>query len=460
MSLDSWASKRIHKVLYGVGYFAAQVSYQSFVTFVFFFYVDVLRLNVQFASLGWSIYGLWNAINDPIAGYISDRTRTRWGRRIPYIAFGAPPLAISYLLVWIPSAFGVLSSDVGLFLYFTLTILLFDTIYTFTIINWIALFPEMYLELTERAEAENYVQIFGVIGLIAGMALPPLIYGMLGWQWLGIIIGILTLLTLIVSLFGSRERPEFASEEALPLKEAVKSTLANKTFLLYVMPFFLLQFSLIVLTSVTPFYAKYVLELDNVQTSIFLLAAFLSVLPALALWSKITVSGGTKKAFTLSMMALSLALIPLAFAYNFITGLIIAVFIGIGLAGNLLVSEIILAEIVDEDELNTGKRREGMYYGIRALFMRSAIVLEAIIVGAVLTYFGYIPDLIPQPPMAVLGIRLLVSLIPVSSLILGILVFIKYPLSGERLRLVKERLEELHRKKRMMKLEDEELKRQ
>ncbi|MEM1990786.1 MAG: hypothetical protein QW782_09195, partial [Candidatus Bathyarchaeia archaeon] len=62
MSLDSWASKRIHKVLYGVGYFAAQVSYQSFVTFVFFFYVDVLRLNVQFASLGWSIYGLWNAI--------------------------------------------------------------------------------------------------------------------------------------------------------------------------------------------------------------------------------------------------------------------------------------------------------------------------------------------------------------------------------------------------------------
>src|SRR5690606_36181084 len=105
----------------------------------------------------------WNAVNGPLAGALSDRTRTRWGRRIPYIALGSLPLALFFALVWLAPFRG---DDPRLFAYFLGVIFLFDTLFTLVSLNLVALFPEMYPSLAERAEVSGYRQVFALVGLV------------------------------------------------------------------------------------------------------------------------------------------------------------------------------------------------------------------------------------------------------------------------------------------------------
>ena len=119
-----------------------------------------------------TIYGIWNAINDPLAGQWSDRTRTRWGRRIPFILFGTVPFCIIFVLVWtVPQS--VQASANSLFAYFLAMAFLFDGLFTVVILNWTALFPEMYPSLRERSSVSATKQALGIVGMIVGMALAP-----------------------------------------------------------------------------------------------------------------------------------------------------------------------------------------------------------------------------------------------------------------------------------------------
>ena len=89
--------KKRHLILYSSGSLATAVSYQAFATYIQFLYIDTFGLKAAWVGIVWSIYGLWNAVNDPLAGYISDRTHTRWGRRIPWIAGLFIPLSVTFL---------------------------------------------------------------------------------------------------------------------------------------------------------------------------------------------------------------------------------------------------------------------------------------------------------------------------------------------------------------------------
>src|SRR3989339_979284 len=135
--------KFLRKLAYSSGAVATALSYQAFTTYVIFFYVDGLKFPPYLAAIAILIYGIWNAINDPLMGYISDHTHSRWGRRVPYIAFGAIPFGLAYFLIWVPP-FDSINQLGLLFTYFVLALCLFDGIYTMTVLNWAALFPEMF----------------------------------------------------------------------------------------------------------------------------------------------------------------------------------------------------------------------------------------------------------------------------------------------------------------------------
>ena len=90
------------KILYSFGSLAAAVSYQAFMMYITFYYVDVLKLPTAKFGLAWLAFFLWNTLNDPLFGQWSDRTRTRWGRRIPFIALGTLPFALSFYFLWVP----------------------------------------------------------------------------------------------------------------------------------------------------------------------------------------------------------------------------------------------------------------------------------------------------------------------------------------------------------------------
>ena len=151
---------RLGKIAYGIGNLGVALLYHWVGTFLIYFYVNEVRLDSSLVGLGFLLaYGVWNAVNDPIAGYISDRTCTRWGRRIPYVLFFTPLMMLFFVLIWCPPVGGApLQSpyNTWIFLYFVVITGFFELFYTFVNVGWNSLFPEMFQELKERAEVSMY----------------------------------------------------------------------------------------------------------------------------------------------------------------------------------------------------------------------------------------------------------------------------------------------------------------
>ncbi len=436
----------LQKLAYSSGSLAAIISYQAFVTFAQFFYIDELKLPALLvATIGWTIYGVWNAINDPLAGAISDRTHTRWGRRIPYILFCTLPLAVTFALIWTPPFRGAGQSNL-LFAWFLLFILLFDGLWTVVVLNWTALFPEMYQSLEERAQVSGLRQAFSVIGLLMGAALPPLLYSRFGWGTMGLVIASFTALFFFISLLGSRERPELRSE-APPLGFALKATLKNLSFLAFAGANTLIQFSFLVLQSAAPFYAKHVLRASPNETSLLLATPFVGAMLFLFPWTKIIVRLGPRGALMLACLLFGAPWLAFQVISDFTSALIAVAAAAIGLAGLLMLPDILISDVIDEDELNTGARREGIYFGINGFLIRFAFVLQGWVMGTVLTLTGYDPSLAFQKPSAIAGLRFLMSYAPIAGLLGALACLLFYPLHGKRLAQIKEQVAKLHEEK-------------
>jgi len=434
-------------IAYSVGSLGTALSMQCFNTFAPIFYIDTLKLAPALFGIAMTVYAIWNAINDPLAGQISDRTRTRWGRRIPYIMFLTVPLVLCFILVWVPP-FRV---DVGqmtlLFAFFLLVILLFDTLWTFVVLNWTALFPEMYPDLKQRAEVSGWRQVFSVIGLLLGVAAPPLLYSSIGWGWTAVIFGIITGSSLLISLTGSREKKEFSQEPALSLKQALAATFKNRTFLLFLVINLFIQLVFEMLTASIPFYAKYVLRVGDVETSALLGTAFVVAVPMLYVWTKATQKYGARTTLLLGLVVFAVGLLPFLVASNFVSGLLSMAAAGAGLAAMMMLTDLLIADVVDEDELTTGRRREGMYFGMNGFVIRLGIALKAILLSTTLQLSGYNAYLSEQPATALFGMRLLVTLVPIMALAVSFVVAWVYPLHGARLAEVRERVAKLHAEK-------------
>ncbi|MCL4426468.1 MAG: MFS transporter [Firmicutes bacterium] len=438
---------RSQKIAFSMASLAAALVGQAFSTYVIFFYVDHLKLSAQLVGSGMILYGIWNAINDPLIGQISDRTHTRWGRRIPYVLAGAIPLGLSFILVWLPPFSVAAGQSWPLFLYFLGIIFVYDTLFTIVFLNWSALFPEMYPGLAERTEVMAWRQGLGIIGMMAGIALPPMIYGSVGWGNMGIIFGIISISTVLVSMWGSREKPEFSQDEGLPLLEALRATFLNRSFATYIAAIFLVEFVFVMLTATIPFYAKYVLKIGEFQTSLMLGMIFIVALPMVVVWGRYTVKAGALKAFIFSTLLFGVSLVPFLFVSSFLGGLIVAGLMGLGLAGLILLMDIMLSDVIDEDELKTGTRREGMYFGTNGFMVRLGISLQALVMTTVLKVSGYDPNLAVQPASAIAGLRFLMTAVPLVALIISVLVLRYYPLHGPRLEEVRAAVARLHEEK-------------
>ena len=417
--------------LYCLGSFTAAVLGQAFSSWVQLYYVDVLKLPLVLYGTGMTIYGIWNAINDPLAGQWSDRTRTRWGRRIPFILFGTVPFCIIFVLVWaVPQS--VQAGAGSLFAYFLGMAFLFDGLFTIVILNWTALFPEMYPSLRERSSVSAAKQALGIVGMIVGMALAPTVRDLVGWTGMGIIFGALGLAAMFLSLLGSKERPEFSEEQGLPIAEAFKYTFVNRSFLTFVIMNLFVQFTFVLLPATLPFFCKYVLGLSDAQNTLVLAPIFIVALPMVWVWGRITNRLGPRRAGMLAVAVFAIALVPFAFVNSLATVMIATAFTGVGLAGVLVLVDVLIADVIDEDEINTGARREGAYFGANAFVMRFSVSLEAIAFSIVMGTHGYDPVLEVQPVGVVPGLRFLMTIVPLASLALAMIALYYYPIDGAR----------------------------
>ncbi len=420
------------KLAYSLGGIATALSSQIFSTYIIFFYVDRMKLPVGLAGIAMLIYSIWNAINDPLFGYLSDITRSRFGRRIPYLAAAAVPLGIVFFLLWVPP-FASVDQEFFLFLYFLLMICLFDGLYSLIAINWTSLFPEMYPDLRTRSQVNAFRQGFVMIGLLIGIAVPPLIYSRWGWGAMGAIFGGLITLVVLTTLLGSREDKRDRAAPSLPPGRALNATFNNRSFMTFALANLFVQFAFNLILASIPFFAKYVLRAGPMETTQILAAAFLIAIPMLFVWKRLTLRFGAKYCFMGAMAAMTAFLFPLLYVNSFGGVLLIACLIGSGMAGFLFLADIILSDVIDEDEISTGTRREGMFFGSAAFVNRFAIGLGAFSMSAVFIVSGYTPYIFTQTQSFRDGLRLLIAGLPMIALILAFAIMIWYPLAGKKL---------------------------
>jgi len=450
---------RLGKITYGFGNLGQALIYHLIGTFLIYFYVNEIRLDPALVGIGFSIaYGIWNSINDPIAGYISDRTRTRWGRRIPYVLFGTPLMVLLFILIWFPPIKDIPLSNsynIWLFLYFIIIIGIFELLYTFVTVGWNALFPEMFQDLKERIEASIYRQVAAMIGLIIGFVIAPQIiayftkeFGTLnGWALTGALLGCISGGAFMISLLGSIEKKEFSMAGTLPIISAFKITLTNKSFITAALCILMISWTWSLLSAISPFFVEYMLGGTIADVTFISAPILLMAIIFYPLWRKIGIKYGTKKTLTISYILEILFLLSFVLiADNVLKAIIIMIFYGFSNSGVTLVREILIPDVIDEDEIKTGLRREGVYLGVTTFVDRFALGLTGISTIIIFSLSGFVPGAL-QPPNVILNMRILTSVIIIIATLCFLISMKYYPLGAEKVNEIKSMLEKLRKEK-------------
>ena len=252
------------RLLYSLGAVPSALPYNMISASFVFFYVTATygpHLDLALSGWVWVIYGIWNAINDPLIGFYMDKIKTKWGRRIPYIVIGTIPFTIGFMLLWwVPYSS---SEQVFIFLHALLMLFIFDLGFTLCMTGWSALYTEMYEEEGERATVVAIKDTIAFVSSFIGIMIPPMLADALGWEVTGVLIGIFIPITMLLSLLGSKEREEYSIDEPLPVLTALKETAKNKPFVIIALTYTLLDFCFGLTIMVLPLYAKFILEVDE-----------------------------------------------------------------------------------------------------------------------------------------------------------------------------------------------------
>jgi len=411
---------------YALGMFAMMVPTQAFSSFYFYFYVDELGLAVWLATIARTIYLVWDAVNQPLAGWLSDRTSTRLGRRRPWLLGAVPAYMLTFVMVFaVPPGLG----KAGLFAWFLAALILIEAVATIIWVNYGALFPELFRGNRLRARASAVQQGFQIAALLVGTAATPLLYTSLGYGNMALIYAFLFGVLMLACIAGIREQEEARQGPRLSLQESFRTTLRNIPFWLHNIANSFAQTVNGLIGLIIPFYAKYVLRIPEAQVTWLLASIFVSVIPLVFVWYRIARNMDPVKCWRLSLAAYAASVLPLSLAGDLATGIAAGVLVGFGLSGFLVTPPVVGSRIIDLDFEATGRRREGVYTAVSGFITRSSGLISALAFLIVGDIFGYVSGENPGPnPEA--AFRWLSSYIPFVLLLIAFAISLFVKLEG------------------------------
>ncbi|MFH2038166.1 MAG: MFS transporter [Chloroflexota bacterium] len=431
------------KIFYGIGDLGNAVVNSAIQFFLMKFYTDGALVAPALAGNALLIGKIWDAVNDPLFGWITDKTKSRFGKRRVFMIFGAVPLAIAIALLWfVPTA-----DRLWTFVWIAVTFILFDTAWTITNVPYYALTSELSDDYDERSSLTTYRMVMAVPAYLIGAALTPAIVGLFalqrtGYAFIGIVYGVLAGVALLISAAGLRERQGFvlSTPEPSPFKSFFVA-LKNKPFIWLSVTYFIVNISFAFIKILMAYYVEYQL-LMKAEISLVMGLMLVCVTISLPFWQWLSRKMDKGPAYAIGMLVGALAVLLTFFLPHASTPLIyiVSVLAGFGFAANWIFPWAMVADVGDFDRAETGQQRSGMYYGVWGLATKISEALALAAVGWILTGFGYVPN-IEQTPQALLGIRLFFGLIPAICIFLAIPLLFKYPITRQSHGVVRSKLE-------------------
>lgn len=432
---------------------------------------DVVGLSPRLASFGALAAIVWDAVNDPIVGILSDRLHTRWGRRRPFLLWFAIPFGLSYVMMWSAPTW---NSQLALLIYVTLAFMIADTLQTLIAVPFMSLTPELTADYDERTTLTSYRSFFQLFGAMTVVLAAPMIVNRVvaaggsqqqGFMLVGAIFGFLGAIPLLLLGIFVRERTTPEQTEPMPFRETLQAAWKNIPFR-YAVGMHMLNWSAVDMLAVAfPFFLVYWVAQGDRGATVNILgvnlayaSAFFGVLMLVCIlfvpfWLWMARWRNKREAYMLGMVfwvvvqLLIFTIRPGEVKYL----LVIAALAGIGVSSAYTLPDAIFADVIEWDELRTHRRQEGIFYGMRTLIRKLAGALVIFVALQLLGRAGYHspPEgavQFSQDPSALQMIRILVS--PLSSALVcgAILLAWRFPLTREKYSRIQKLLQ--HRRER------------
>jgi len=421
-------------LLFASGSFAGNLIFRVVSAWLFYFSAAsgdgadaTRRMPVWLVGAILTTTSLVSAFDDPLIGYWSDRTASRWGRRIPFIVLATPPWALLFFLLWTPPVSGEATANV---VYFLIVLMAFRVVSTLSGGPFEALLPEVAPRNTDRVRIVVAQVFFATLSAgVALVAAGPMI-DLLGFQAMAAVVAVMALGSRYVALKGAwahirRDVPPVT----LPLITAYRETFRNSQFRSFLPSFVLFNLGITLMTTALPFFVEEVFQPPEgrvgTYSSLLAAAPIVVMVLSLPLIQRLAIGWGKARLYSLAMLA-GACYFPVLFFMGFLPGLppevqgmLLMAPAGLAMAGVFVFPNALMADIIDYDALRTGMRREGIYYAAQNLIESLVVALHALILAGLLTLGGT-----SENP---LGIRLIGPVVG-ASILAGYVVFRRYSL--------------------------------
>jgi GPH family glycoside/pentoside/hexuronide:cation symporter len=450
------------KISYGVGELAAAVPASLSAFFVLYFFTAVAGLSPALAGSVILFGRFWDAVNDPMVGWLSDRTSSPLGRRFPWMLAGVIPLAVCTVLLWtVPPV----ETQWGLFTYYAVLSLFAFVAYTSVQLPYTALAAELSDDYDERTTLIGFKAGFSIGGSILGLVLAQIVFARVSdpqqqYQRLGELSGGLAIIMIVLCVVGTYRRywqvqgehPRLAPPEtSRSLVGEIRSVFRNRAFRKILGLYLCGWMGLQVTAAMLPYYVDAWMGLPETHFAQMALAVQGTAIAMLFVWNLVAQWSGKRLVFLLGAPLAIIALTGLVTVQPgqlfFMYGLGICA--GVGVATLYMVPFAMLPDVIDLDELKTGLRREGLYFSAVVFLQKLGLAVALFVSGQLLSWTGFNPEAAVQSTPTLWTIRLLVGPLP-ALLLLGSLWFAaRYPITRERHRQILEALQERRERRRV-----------
>lgn len=447
--------RNLEKFTYSLGAIPLGSGMQSINRMANIIFNMCLGVDPRLIGIAMFVFRMWDAVTDPVMGAISDNTRSKWGRRKPYLVLGSILCAFVFPFVWMCSRDW---SEMAIFTWFMVTAIIYYTCYTIFSVPYLSLAVEMTPDYHERTRLislrafMNKIVSIGIGWLFAIVTLDHFTDELEGMRWVSLVIAALFVIFGVIPAIFSKERfyRQASKQKKVSLVESVKYTMSSKPFLMLLSMVILMVVATMMVSQLGVYLTTYYVFGGDKPASAIIVgwsgtAGMIISMISIPIFNFISTHLGKTRALFINLAVLLVATLSKWVLVNPDHPwwmVINAAMIGPGVTGVWLLLPSMQADICDYDELQTGNRREGSYSSVMSWVNKTGLSISMLVSGFILSATGFDVELGgAQAESTFLWMRILYCLVPTAMVLIIMAILIRYPLTEERCHEVRAELE-------------------